>query len=123
MHVFVYFCVSLRACVCLCVFVCECVHVCVSKCMCVSVGMIVCVCVSVCVLCVHACTFAFLQDLHRVSDLQREAMLDGPSEARQHWRQRTRPGQRPGVNQHHRDEEGEGNRCFGRRDRKHQKER
>lgn len=36
-----------------------------------------------CVPCVHS-TFTFLQDLHRVSDFQREAMLDSPSETGQH---------------------------------------
>lgn len=41
-----------------------------------------------CVPCALYCTFTFLQDLHRVSDFQREAMLDSPSETDQHCKKK-----------------------------------
>lgn len=72
--------VSLSVCLCACVWLCACAQ---CVCACICVGFFVHLRVTLCV-CVHACTFAFLQDLHRVSDFQREAMLNGPSEAGQH---------------------------------------
>ena len=41
------------------------------------------------------CTFTFLQDLHRVSDFQWEAMLDSPSETGQHYKKKKEKNKTP----------------------------